>query len=92
MFFCAGMAVITLLYIYQQSKEISPILFAFIATVIITAYEFVFGIVFNIWLKCDVWNYSNVPLNILGQICLPFSAIWFGFGLIIFCLFKAIKI
>jgi uncharacterized membrane protein len=26
----------------------------------------------------DVWDYSNMPLNILGQICPIFTVIWVG--------------
>lgn len=44
--------------------------------IIITAVEFIFGVVFNIILKMNVWNYSKLPLNILGQICLPFTLVW----------------
>lgn len=25
----------------------------------------------------NVWDYSNMPFNLLGQICLPFTVIWF---------------
>lgn len=34
-----------------------------------------------------IWDYSNLPLNYKGQICLPYSALWFAlcFGS---CLFK----
>ena len=42
----------------------------------ITAIEFIYGIIFNIILKKDVWNYSKLPLNIGGQICLLYSFIW----------------
>ena len=28
-------------------------------------------------LHLHVWDYSALPLNIMGQICLPFSLIWF---------------
>lgn len=44
---------------------------------IITALEFAVGCIVNLWLKWNVWDYSEAPLNILGQICLPFSAAWF---------------
>lgn len=44
---------------------------------IITAVEFITGVVVNLWLKLKVWDYSAVPLNLLGQICLPFSVLWF---------------
>lgn len=38
--------------------------------------EFVFGIILNIWLGLNIWDYSNMPLNILGQVCLPFTIAW----------------
>jgi uncharacterized membrane protein len=42
----------------------------------ITFVEFVSGVIINIFLKWNVWNYSNMPLNFLGQICLPFTIAW----------------
>lgn len=44
--------------------------------VIITVIELIFGVVFNLILKEHIWDYSNVPLNFMGQICVPFSLIW----------------
>lgn len=43
---------------------------------IITILEFITGCIVNLYLNWNVWDYSNVPLNILGQICLPFSIAW----------------
>ena len=43
---------------------------------IVTTLEFIFGCVLNLWLGLGIWNYSLLPINILGQICLPFSLIW----------------
>ena len=88
MFFCAGMAVIVLYYIYAQHRAINPLLFALIAAAVITTLEFIFGVVINMLLKMNVWDYSGVPLNILGQICLPFTAIWFVFGLVLYAAFS----
>ena len=48
-----------------------------IGSIIITSVEFISGCVLNIWLKMNVWDYSNLPFNILGQICLPFSILWY---------------
>ena len=53
-----------------------------IGAVIVTAIEFVSGCVINLWLKWDVWDYSDMPLNIMGQICLPFTILWFFLSLI----------
>lgn len=48
-----------------------------ICAVGITAIEFVAGIILNIILQLNVWDYGNMPFNILGQVCLPFSFLWF---------------
>jgi len=49
---------------------------------IVTILEFVSGYILNIKLGWHIWDYSNVPFNILGQICLPFSIVWFFISLI----------
>ncbi|CUH91747.1 putative ABC transporter permease [Herbinix luporum] len=48
-----------------------------ISSVIITVVEFIFGLVVNIWMGLNVWDYSNQPYNIMGQTCILFSIIWF---------------
>ena len=48
-----------------------------IATAIVTIAEFLAGLIVNVWLKLDVWNYSHLPFNFLGQICLYYSVLWF---------------
>lgn len=45
--------------------------------VFITAIEFAVGVVDNMILGWNVWDYSNMPLNLYGQICLPFTGLWF---------------
>ena len=51
-------------------------------TIFATILEFIVGCIVNIWLKWDVWDYSNIPFNLLGQICLPYCILWFGLSLI----------
>ena len=48
-----------------------------IGSFIITIIEFATGIIVNRILKLNVWDYSSMPLNLLGQICLPYSLLWF---------------
>lgn len=43
---------------------------------IVTPLEFVTGCIVNLWLGWDVWDYSNLPFNVMGQICLPFTLLW----------------
>ena len=44
---------------------------------IVTGIEFVVGCIVNVKLKWNVWDYSDMPFNVLGQICLPFTVLWF---------------
>ena len=48
-----------------------------ISSVIVTAIEFIAGVILNIWLKLDIWDYGNLKFNLLGQISLRTSVIWF---------------
>ena len=48
----------------------------------VTLVELVFGLIFNVLLGMSVWDYSNMPLNFLGQICPLFSLLWLGMALI----------
>lgn len=53
-----------------------------ISSVIITVGEYITGYIVNIKLGWNVWDYSNLPFNLNGQICLFFSIIWFFISLI----------
>lgn len=44
---------------------------------IITTLEFITGWLLNIKLGLNVWDYGAVPFNLMGQICLPFTILWF---------------
>ena len=61
--------------IYGRETPLLPQMFQ--GSVLITFLEFITGLIVNIKLGWDVWDYSDIPLNIMGQICLPFSLIWF---------------
>ena len=43
---------------------------------IITVLELATGLFVNVWMGWNVWDYSNMPLNLWGQICLPYSLLW----------------
>lgn len=49
----------------------------FISSLIITALEFFGGLVINRWLNLNVWDYSYMPYNFMGQINLYSSVLWF---------------
>lgn len=47
-----------------------------ISALFITAIEFLAGEILNVLLKMNIWDYSDMPLNFDGQICLPFVVFW----------------
>lgn len=47
-----------------------------IGDIVVVFLEFITGLIVNIWLKLDVWDYTDMPFNIMGQICLPFALVW----------------
>ena len=49
----------------------------FLSMLMITFLEFCAGVILNLWLKLDIWDYSRIPFNLYGQICLPYAAVWF---------------
>lgn len=54
----------------------------------VTLIELFFGVIFNLGLGMAVWDYSEMPFHLLGQICLPYSLLWCLLSLP-FCLFCA---
>lgn len=47
-------------------------------TVFIVACEFITGIIVNKWMNWQVWDYSDQPYQLFGQICLPFATLFSG--------------
>lgn len=48
-----------------------------IGTIIALLLEFISGMILNVWLKLDIWDYSNTWGNLYGQICIPYAVLWF---------------
>lgn len=42
----------------------------------ITAAELAAGLVLNAWLGLDIWDYSALPFNLWGQVCLQYALLW----------------
>ena len=48
-----------------------------LASLIVTTAEFCAGMVLNIWLELGIWDYSGMPYNLCGQVCLLYTNLWF---------------
>lgn len=53
-----------------------------IGACIVTALEFLTGCVVNLWLGWQVWDYSGLPGNVLGQICPQYCVLWLPVSLV----------
>ena len=49
-----------------------------ISTGIILVLEFEAGIILNLLLGWDIWDYSKYRFNLYGQICLRYALCWFA--------------
>lgn len=83
MFLLGGICFIALGLINEVIPWDMPLLLQmFIGGVIITVLEFITGCVVNLWLGWNVWDYSELPFNLWGQISLFSSIGWIGLSLV----------
>lgn len=79
MFFLGG---ICFLFFYMQGHLLGfeePLWRQLLRCVIfVTAMEFLTGLLVNKWLQLEVWDYSELPFQLFGQICLPFTILFSG--------------
>ena len=70
---------ISLLFIYFLEKRSRMNLYvkALISAFFITFSEIVSGVLINRIFKLNVWDYSNMRYNLLGQISLIYSFLWY---------------
>ena len=76
----------------EKFKNSSLLKRAIIGSAFVTAIELIFGIIFNIILKKNVWDYSKLPFNFKGQICLLYSVFWVVLSLLFIPLATTLKV
>ena len=81
---CGGLAIVLIDKINDYiSWKMDIIIQGVIGSLVITSLELVIGeISLHTSIFPIMWNYSNIPLNYDGVICLPFSMIWILLSLI----------
>jgi len=65
------------LYLLDTHLPPSLLLRCLSGTIIITVAEFMVGCTVNLWWHMNVWDYSDMPYNLFGQICPTFTGLWF---------------
>ena len=89
MLITGGACVLTMYYMQDWILYLPVVLGALEGALVKTFYEFFVGVLVNLKLGWQVWDYSALPGNILGQICPAFTAIWFC---VCFLFFGAVRI
>ena len=86
--FAAGGVCFLLLGRLQRTR-LSPELGCILGAGIITGVELLTGLLVNRTYR--VWDYRQMPLNFLGQICLPFSLLWVPVSLGAMALYRLLE-
>lgn len=73
-----GFTLIVLYLINRALRGRSILLRALAGSAAITAIELTVGVIVNLVLRWNVWDYSDEMFNFLGQICPKISLYWFA--------------
>lgn len=76
-------------YILDKESNIlkAIVLIMFFGSLTITTLELFTGIIVNMLMGLDVWDYTSMKYNVYGQICLGYTSIWALLSLL--CVFVA---
>ena len=82
MYILGGICFILIGLIPKTFPRAPMLLQMFIGSMTITLLELTTGLIINIGLGWDIWDYSRRILNFKGQICLKHTIFWFGLSFI----------
>lgn len=72
-----GACIVTLYILVGWLNEMPLVASALVGALVVTTYEFTVGCIVNLRFGMGIWDYSGQFCNLLGQICLAFSAVWY---------------
>ena len=81
MMIAGGLAFVLFSVVADKFKGKNIFVKAAICALGVTVIEFIFGVIFNLWLKMNVWDYSYMPFNLLGQVCPAYTLLWVGMAI-----------
>ena len=81
--FCGGIIFLIIDSLNNRiSWDLDLLLQGCIGSFVITTFEFVIGGIFLLCNYSPMWDYSDMPWNFHGIICLPFSLIWIAVSIL----------
>lgn len=87
----AGGTVMVIFNLISRSRKFGFLARCLLGALVITAVEFTVGMIVNVGLGWNVWDYSDKPFNVFGQICPFFTAGWFFISIPAFWLCEFIQ-
>lgn len=82
MMIAGGLCFLSFARIAEKLSHLRLLYKCAVGSLAVTVIEFIFGLIFNIILGKGVWDYSDKPFNLFGQVCLLFSVLWGLLGII----------
>lgn len=76
MFFVGGVAFRFIGWVRVTLSRLHLLWQCALCGVLVTFVEFVSGCILNLRCHWSLWDYSHLPYNVLGQVCLPFTLAW----------------
>ena len=77
MILTGGFCFTVILFLNRRLRNTPLVFRCLLCTAFVVVTEFFVGLLVNRILRLDVWDYSASRFNLLGQICLEFSLVWF---------------
>lgn len=81
MFLAGGICFLIIFKIYKKNLHLSMPEKCIISAIVITSMEFIVGSIVNLWFNLNVWDYSCISGNVLGQVCILYSVLWGFLGI-----------
>lgn len=72
-----GLCLLVMCFLNRAFCDKPIFLRALLCAVAVSAIELASGLLLNVVLKLHVWDYSNLPFNLMGQVCPLYSMLWF---------------
>ena len=76
MFLTGGICFLLIGAAAQRLRDMPLLVQAVVGACGVTGVEFLSGLLVNRLLGLRVWDYSGMPWNLMGQICLPYFFLW----------------
>lgn len=74
---CGAICFCLIYRLNERYPHVPVLLRALAGAFLITGVELFAGCLLNLGLGLAIWDYSGLPYQFLGQICLPYTILWF---------------